>query len=33
MYEAAKVEFWKAMNEGRRPGLKWAREPGSATAP
>jgi hypothetical protein len=33
MYEAAKVEFWKAMNEGRRPGLKWAREPGSTRAP
>ena len=30
MYEAAKEEFWKAMNEGRRPGLKWAREPGTA---
>ena len=30
IYEAAKAEFWKAMNEGRRPGLKWAREPGSA---
>jgi hypothetical protein len=30
MYEAAKVEFWKAMIEGHRPGLKWAREPGSA---
>jgi hypothetical protein len=30
MYEAAKVEFWKAMNEGRRPALKWAREPGGA---
>ena len=30
MYEAAKDEFWKAMNEGRWPGLKWAREPGSA---
>ena len=32
IYEAAKVEFWKALNEGRRPGLKWAREPGAPTA-
>jgi hypothetical protein len=30
IYEAAKVEFWKAMNEGRQPGLKWEREPGTA---
>jgi hypothetical protein len=28
MYEAAKAEFWKAMSEGRRPGLKWERKPG-----
>jgi hypothetical protein len=33
MYDSAKAEFWKAMNEGHRPALKWAREPGSATAP
>ena len=32
MYEAAKGEFWKAMDEGRRPGLKWSREPGTARA-
>ena len=31
MYESAKGEFWKAMNAGHRPGLKWAREPGSQT--
>jgi hypothetical protein len=30
MYEAAKAEFWKALNEGHQPGLKWAREPGTA---
>jgi hypothetical protein len=33
MYEAAMVEFWKAMDEGRRPALKWAREPGTARTP
>jgi hypothetical protein len=33
IYEAAKDEFWKAVNEGRQPGLKWAREPGSTRAP
>ena len=33
MYDAAKVEFWKAMNAGHRPALKWEREPGSATPP
>jgi hypothetical protein len=33
IYDAAKVEFWKAMDEGRWPGLRWAREPGRATAP
>ena len=32
MYEAAKVEFWKAMYDGQQPGLKWAREPGTAKA-
>ena len=31
IYEAAKVEFWKAMDEGHRPGLKWERKPGAAT--
>jgi hypothetical protein len=30
MYEAAKVEFWKALDDGHHPGLKWAREPGTA---
>jgi hypothetical protein len=29
IYEAARVEFWKAMNEGRRPGLKWEARPGT----
>jgi hypothetical protein len=32
MYDAAKAEFWKAMNAGHRPALKWAREPGSTAA-
>ena len=31
MYEAAKLEFWKALDEGHRPGLKWAREPRAAS--
>jgi hypothetical protein len=30
MYEAANVEFWKALDNGHQPGLKWAREPGTA---
>ncbi len=33
IYEAAKDEFWKAMDAGRRPGLKWEREPRGAVAP
>jgi hypothetical protein len=33
MYEAANVEFWKAMSEGRRPALKWERRPGAAMLP
>jgi hypothetical protein len=33
MYEATKAEFWKAVNAGHRPGLKWAQQPGSATQP
>jgi hypothetical protein len=33
MYEAANVEFWKAMTDGRQPGLKWERKPGTATPP
>ena len=31
IYQAAKVEFWKALNEGHEPGLKWERKPGKAT--
>ena len=30
MYEAVQEEFWKAIAEGRRPGLKWERQPGLA---
>ena len=30
LYEATKVEFWKAMDDGHQSGLKWAREPGTA---
>jgi hypothetical protein len=30
MYEAVKMEFWKAMDDGHQPGLKWTREPGTA---
>jgi len=33
IYEAVKDDFWKAMNEGRRPGLKWQKRPGTAMAP
>jgi hypothetical protein len=33
IYEAANGEFWKAMTEGRRPGLKWERKPGAVTPP
>jgi hypothetical protein len=33
MHEGAKQEFWKATNEGRRPGLRWSREPGVLGAP
>jgi hypothetical protein len=33
MYETANVEFWKAMTDGRQPGLKWERKPGTATRP
>jgi hypothetical protein len=33
IYEAANVEFWKAMAEGRRPALKWERRPGATTLP
>ena len=29
IYEAAKLEFWKAMDEGHRPGLKWEPKPGT----
>jgi hypothetical protein len=29
IYEAAKEEYWKAIQDGRRPGLKWARSPGT----
>jgi hypothetical protein len=32
-YEAVKDDFWKTMNRGRRPGLKWAHEPGGAVPP
>ena len=31
IYEAAQADFWKAMTEGRQPGLKWERKPGTAT--
>jgi hypothetical protein len=33
MYEAANVEFWKAMTEVRRPALKWEHRPGVTTPP
>jgi hypothetical protein len=29
IYETAKEEYWKAIQDGRRPGLKWARSPGT----
>ena len=29
IYETAKEEYWKAIQDGRRPGLKWAKSPGS----
>ena len=29
MYEAVQADFWKAMNEGRRPALKWESRPGT----
>jgi hypothetical protein len=27
IYEAVKAEYWQAIAEGKRPGLKWAGEP------
>jgi hypothetical protein len=33
MYEAANVEFWKAITQGRQPGLKWERKPGTGRMP
>jgi hypothetical protein len=33
IYQAAQADFWKAMTEGRQPGLKWERKPGAATPP
>jgi hypothetical protein len=29
LYEAAKADYWWAVAEGRVPGLKWIRTPGS----
>ena len=31
IHASANAEFWKAVTEGHRPGLKWERKPGSAT--
>jgi hypothetical protein len=33
IYEAVQADFWKAMTEGRRPGLRWERKPGTGTPP
>ena len=33
IYEGSQADFWKAINEGRRPGLKWKSEPGTAKLP
>jgi hypothetical protein len=32
IYEAKQAEFWKAIVEGRRPGLRWERWPGEKDA-
>ncbi len=29
IYTAAQAEFWKAIADGYRPGVKWEREPGT----
>ncbi|MBI4606170.1 MAG: hypothetical protein HY721_29745 [Planctomycetes bacterium] len=29
IYEAVKGAYWKAIEEGKRPGLRWARRPGA----
>ena len=28
IYEATKAEYWRALSEGKTPGLKWAKKPG-----
>ena len=33
IYEGSQADFWKAINERRRPGLKWKSEPGTAKLP
>ena len=30
IYEAVKGEYWKALEEGRTPGLKWRQKPGAS---
>jgi hypothetical protein len=29
IYEAVKAEYWQAIANGKRPGLRWAKEPGN----
>jgi hypothetical protein len=31
VYEAVKQEYWKAISDGKTPGLKWRAKPGDAT--
>jgi hypothetical protein len=33
IYEAVQADFWKAVAEGRRPGLKWQSRPGTTILP
>jgi hypothetical protein len=32
LYEAVKTEYWRAISEGKTPGLRWKQPPGGAPA-